>query len=327
MANWRTGELDSIDLSGLSVVDSVGSRSAPASGSISGILNIDKPAGITSHDVVDRIRKLAGQRRVGHAGTLDPMATGVLIICLGQATRMAEYLTRHDKSYRAVARLGQSTDTYDAEGKLLHEFQGSLPDRATVETALTQFRGEITQVPPIYSAIKVDGQPLYKRARRGEKLNPAPRKVTICRLELVIWDPPAVTLDVDCSAGTYIRSLAHDLGEALGCGAHLSSLVRLQSGHFRLEDASALSDLEGEAEGFGWRRHLLPLDMALADVDALELSDSEASQIGYGQAVEGPPSRQNDIARAYSTQGDFLAVVEYDSDDRLWHPRKVFVTS
>jgi len=289
-----------------------------------GILVVNKPQGMTSHDVVDVVRRLYGTRKVGHAGTLDPMATGVLVICLGQATRLAEYLSQHDKSYQAVVRLGQVTDTYDAEGRVTAESPGALPARETIEWALEPFRGMILQVPPAYSALKVQGQPLYRRARRGETVNPAPRPVVIRRLELTNWDAPLATLEVDCSPGTYIRSLAHDLGMALGCGAHLAGLVRTRSGHFTLNDAQPLEALEQEAEGRRWRRHLLPMQLALVDFDALELTEEEVARLAQGQEVAGPAARQSMVAAAYSPGGQFVAVVKFDATSGRWHPKKVF---
>jgi tRNA pseudouridine55 synthase len=210
---------------------------------ITGILNLDKPPGWTSHDVVTRVRELTGERRVGHAGTLDPLATGVLVICVGAAVRLTEYLQGHDKRYRARIRLGISTDTYDRQGEVMQV--RPVPDltEATIMAELRRFEGEILQRPPVYSALKQKGIPLYRRARRGEPIQPAPRRVHIHRIELIAWQPPELTLEVDCSAGTYIRSLAHDLGEALGCGGHLMALVRLASGPFNLESAHSIAPL------------------------------------------------------------------------------------
>ena len=294
-----------------------------AGSEVSGLLIVDKPAGMTSHDVVTRVRQLARQRAVGHAGTLDPLATGVLVLCLGQATRLIEYLLNHDKSYRAVVRLGQVTDTYDAEGRVVAESAGPLPDRPAAEAALAGLRGDILQQPPAYSAIKVHGQPAYRRARRGEDVALAPRRVTIYRLELVAWAPPLATLEVDCSAGTYVRSLAHDWGRALGCGAHLAGLTRTRSGPFTLAEAAPLPALEAEALAF--RRRLLPMDAALSDSDALQLDADESRRLVQGQPIAGPPPRRSGPARAYSDAGDFLAVIEFDAACNAWRPRKVFV--
>ena len=215
---------------------------------LSGILNVDKPPGMTSHDVVDAIRRVSGQRRVGHAGTLDPMATGVLLVCLGQGTRVAEYLMGGRKRYRASVVLGSTTDTYDAEGEVTSS--GGLADfqRAEIETALAGFLGPIEQVPPIYSALKQGGEPLHRRARRGEVVEVRPRPVVIDEIRLLDWESPVVIFEVACSPGTYVRSLAHDLGQRLGSGAYLGSLVRLASGRFALEDATSLERLEEYGE-------------------------------------------------------------------------------
>ncbi|HHH41182.1 MAG TPA: tRNA pseudouridine(55) synthase TruB [Chloroflexi bacterium] len=289
-----------------------------------GILNLNKPAGLTSHDVVDRVRAVARQRKVGHAGTLDPMATGVLLVCLGRATRVAEYLMASPKTYRARVRLGVTTDTYDAEGSVVEERPVEV-DRAAVERALERFRGRILQVPPMYSALKHKGKRLYELARRGEVVEREPRPVEVYRLELVEWTPPELVLELDCSPGTYVRALAHDLGEALGCGAHLAGLVRLASGDFRLEEATPLEELTRER----LPSLLLPIDAALRRYPALHLDEARARAVRTGQAVAGPPPPEATgdllpLARAYGPDGTFLAVVEYRPDRGTWHPRKVF---
>lgn len=285
-----------------------------------GLLNLNKPRGLTSHDVVDRVRAIARQREVGHAGTLDPMATGVLLICLGRATRLAEFLINSPKQYRARVRLGITTDTDDAEGRILTERPVDV-DRAAVEAALAAFRGPILQVPPTYSALKRDGQPLHRLARRGVTVEREARPVEIYQLELTDWAPPELTLEVLCSPGTYIRALARDLGERLGCGAHLSGLVRLASGDFRLEDAVELEEVTTER----LPSLLLPPDMALQRYPALHLSESEARRVRHGGNVPGPPPTSDGpfLARAYGPDGAFLAVLEYRADRGEWHPRKV----
>jgi tRNA pseudouridine55 synthase len=212
---------------------------------VDGIFNINKATGITSHDVVARVRRLIGQRRVGHAGTLDPLASGVLPVLVGQATRLAEYLSESGKAYRATVRFGVATTTYDAEGEVVR----AAPEaalalrRERIEAALPGFLGEQEQVPPIYSAIKRDGQPLYALARAGRAVTPEPRRVRIEALRIVAWQPPDLVLDVECGKGTYIRSLAYDLGERLGPGAHLAALVRTRSGPFRLVESVTLERL------------------------------------------------------------------------------------
>lgn len=210
---------------------------------IDGVLNLDKPPKITSQTAVTRVKRALGARKAGHAGTLDPDATGVLLVCIGKATRLFEALQSHDKEYVATLTLGVETDTYDAAGEVTG--RSDVPDLSAVEIdrAMEPFRGDIEQVPPMYSALKRDGQPLYKLARRGEVVERPPRTVRISELEVLSVALPDVRIRVVCSRGTYIRSLAHDIGKALGCGAHLSQLVRTRSGPFRVEDAMPLSDV------------------------------------------------------------------------------------
>ncbi|MFW5942793.1 MAG: tRNA pseudouridine(55) synthase TruB, partial [Chloroflexota bacterium] len=196
-----------------------------------GLLNVDKPLHLTSHDVVARVRRLCDTRRVGHAGTLDPLASGVLVLAVGRATRLLEYVVGQPKEYQARVRLGQETNTYDGEGEITA--QRPVPvTRADVEQALQQFRGDIAQIPPMYSALKKGGKRLYELARQGKEVEREARRVTIYDLEILTWDRPVLTVRVRCSTGTYIRSLAHDLGQALGTGAYLSGLRRTAIGAF-----------------------------------------------------------------------------------------------
>jgi tRNA pseudouridine55 synthase len=301
-------------------------RAAP----LSGILNVDKPAGMTSHDVVDAIRRVAGQRRVGHAGTLDPMATGVLLVCLGQGTRMAEYLMRGRKRYRAGVVLGSTTDTYDAEGQVTSSGGRTDFQRAEVEAALAGLLGPSQQLPPIYSALKQGGEPLYRRARRGETVEVQPRPVEIDGIRLLDWQPPLLILEIACSPGTYIRSLAHDLGQRLGSGAYLGSLVRLASGRFALEDATSLERLEEAFRHGQEEQFLLPLDEALLDWPAIVVAGGDKLRLTQGQPIPagvraGAQALETaGWARAYSGDGDFLAVVAYDQEAACWRPAKVF---
>lgn len=287
---------------------------------LDGILNIDKPSGMTSHDVVARIRSVADQRRVGHAGTLDPMATGVLLVCLGRATRMSEYLMDSRKVYQAQVYLGVTTSTYDAEGEVVATAPVTVA-REDVEAALEDFRGEILQVPPMYSALKRGGEPLYRLARRGVTVERPPRPVSIYRLEMTAWEPPELTLELTCSRGTYVRSLAHDLGQALGCGAHLAGLIRRASGDFHLEEAAQLAAVTPER----LPDLILPLDAALRERPALHLDAGATRAVRSGSpipAAEHPPEAS--LARAYGPDGTFLAVVAYQEADDTWVPRKVF---
>lgn len=289
-----------------------------------GILNLDKPSGPTSHDVVDRVRTLTGIRRVGHAGTLDPLATGVLLVCLGRATRVVEYLMEGTKTYRARVRMGITTDTYDAEGSIVTESPVQV-SRAQVETGMAHFRGVISQLPPMYSAVKHQGTPLHRLARQGIHVDREPRRVEVYRLELTAWEPPECTIEVDCSQGTYVRTLAHDLGHILGCGAHLTALARLASGGFKLEDAISLQDLEKAAAEDRWTDLLQPIDAALVHLPELRLDEKAARRIcsGQGVASEGAAG-PDDLARAYSPDGTFLALAAYDAKHKVWRPRKVF---
>jgi len=289
---------------------------------LSGILNINKPAGMTSHDVVDRVRRITGVRRVGHAGTLDPLATGVLLVCVGQATRVAEYLMASDKRYRATIHLGVRTSTDDAEGEVLSSQEVQVSE-GEVQAVLQEFVGRIQQVPPMYSALKRGGKRLYQLARQGITVERPPRPVTIHRIEWVKWDPPRFTIDVTCSPGTYIRALARDIGERLGCGAHLAALVRLASGHFTLDEAVTLEQVaEAFAAGRG-EELLLPLDEALRDWPAVTVDAETARRIGHGQAVALPMSSEG-RCRAYGPDGQLLALLEYNGQKGLWQPRKVF---
>jgi tRNA pseudouridine55 synthase len=293
---------------------------------------------------VARVRALTGIRRVGHAGTLDPLATGVLLICIGQATRVAEYLMAGRKIYRAHVRLGVTTDTYDAKGHVVAESpveaspaqdfgtSNSEALRRAVEAALAQFRGTITQVPPMYSAIKHKGTPLHRLARRGVEVKrillSKARQVEIFRLELTAWEPPDCTLEVTCSSGTYVRALAHDLGQALGCGAHLTGLTRLASGEFHLEDAVTLEEFAQAATEERWPDLVHPVDAALTHFPALHLEADAARRLCSGQAISPTPGqggRGGGRARAYGPGNTFLALVAYDPDADVWRPRKVFV--
>lgn len=295
-----------------------------------GIFNLNKPPGMTSHDVVNLVRRLSGQRRVGHAGTLDPSAEGVLLICIGKATKVVEYLTNDTKAYRAEITLGVSTDTYDAEGRVTKRTPSLHVSLPNIEAILSDFRGTIVQVPPAYSAIKRAGQPLYKLARAGIDVSPEPRQVTIYRLEVLAWRPPVLSLCIECSKGTYIRSVAHDLGERLSCGAHVSHLLRTASGHFTLDSASTTDELAVAFSAGRPQDLLFALDEALLDYDALIVRDERAKTIAHGlswAAAEGVSRRivgDHGPVRVYSVGGEIVAMVNYDSSSGRWQPSKVF---
>ncbi len=290
-----------------------------------GILNIDKPAGPTSHDMVAIVRRGTGIKRVGHAGTLDPLATGVLVVCVGQATRLTEYLVDGTKCYHAEVTLGIETDTYDAEGEVVATRPAEV-SRAQIEATLADFRGEIQQAPPMYSAVKHKGTPLYRLARAGKEIERRKRWVRVEALDLTGWTPPTFTLAVTCSAGTYVRTLAHDLGQALGTGAHLAGLRRLRSGRFAAEDAISLDALREAFDSDAWRDHLLPGDLALDDKPAVHLDEEETRRILNGRDVAAPLDAFG-LARAYTPDARFVAILQADLGAGVWHPIKVFTAN
>ncbi len=267
------------------------------------------------------VRRGTGVRRIGHAGTLDPLASGVLVLCLGAATRLSEYAMRSPKRYRARIRLGLATDTDDAAGRVIVERPVDHLTQAQVEAALAAFHGEIIQLPPAYSAIKQGGRKLYELARAGQPVDAAPRVVAIHRLDLLECDLPFLTLEVDCAPGTYIRSLARDLGEALGVGAHLAALVRLASGPFRIEDAVPLDALRAAMQDGSWRDCLLPPDLALHDLPAVTLDDDQAGRIRHGGVIPAPPDAAGEY-RACDSTGALLAILA--ATGGRWRPVKVF---
>ena len=289
----------------------------------SGFLNLDKPSNLTSHDVVAKVRRryraLTGLKKVGHAGTLDPLATGVLVLCLGKATRLSEYIMRGAKTYRAHVTLGVSTSTYDAAGDILHRCETGHIQLSDVKSHLRQFIGDLQQIPPMYSAVKVGGRKLYELARQNQEIEREPRPVRIDAIDILDWDNPSLKLEIRCSAGTYIRSLAHDLGLSLGVGAHLSALCRTASGNFTLDDSITLEQvLEDDA----WLEAIVPPHTALADQCCVTLSESEVAMICHGRAI---PRHYPAVAApifAFAQDRQLVAVLEQDAE--LWKPRKVF---
>jgi tRNA pseudouridine55 synthase len=238
---------------------------------VSGVLVVDKPTGMTSHDVVQVIRRGTGIRRAGHTGTLDPRASGVLVILLGPAVRLSEFVSASDKRYQATIRVGSSTDTYDSEGTITDHTSDIDVSEEQFNEILQQFTGEIEQVPPPYSAVKVKGRKAYEMARRGEEVELKPRIINVYSLEVLEWDPPESVIDVYCSSGTYVRSLANDIGKALGTGAYLVGLRRTKSGRFTLRDAVPLRILREAFEAGDWYKNLIPAAEALADWPMVEL--------------------------------------------------------
>ncbi len=293
-----------------------------------GFLNVDKPHGITSMDVIRCIKRLTKQRKVGHGGTLDPYATGVLPVCFGQATRLMDYLIAGRKVYRAVLELGVTTDTYDAAGKVTDRNGFSSVSEDNFQTMLLSFIGTIHQIPPMYSALKKDGRRLYDLARSGIEVQREPRRVHVFSADVVEWKPPYVTVIVECGRGVYIRSLAHDIGESLGCGAHLKELVRLRSGSFYVNDAIPLSELEENFAQGDLKDVLYPVDFPLQQLRALIVGSKIEELVTHGRAIVHsfciPPSRPQEESRVYTKDGRFVAVLTFDASLTQWRPIKVF---
>lgn len=287
---------------------------------LSGLLVVDKPVGPTSHDVVGRVRRAAGTRRVGHAGTLDPLAGGVLLVCVGQATRLVEYLVGLDKVYETTVRLGQSTTTYDAEGDVTAERPVAVSAEEIV-AALDAFRGPIRQRVPPFSAVKRDGQPLYKKARRGEAIDLPDREVTIRILELLSYEPPLLTLRMDVSSGTYVRSLAHDLGQALGCGGHVVALRRTSVGRFNQVEAIALEELTPDA----LLSHLRPPAAVVAHLPRVAFDGEAVAELRFGRRLPvGVEAPAGDVA-AFDFAGDLVGIVAIEAGE--WRARKILAVT
>lgn len=295
-----------------------------ASKEISGILNINKPAGMTSHDVVNRVRKIIGIKKVGHTGTLDPMATGVLLVCAGKATRLIEYMVGGQKEYQATMRLGEATNTYDAEGEIISAHPTSHITGTMVRKALTTFVGTIQQVPPPFSAIKKDGVPLYKLARKGITVTPAPRTVYIEQINLIRFDAPNVVFSVVCGAGTYIRSIAHDAGQLLGVGAHLTQLTRTANGPWRIETATTLQSLAEAATQNALDTFLHHKELALRHLPQITLSPEEEKCVAMGQFIPNEHNLQDTAIAAYNNAESLIAVLT-PREPNLLKPKKVFI--
>jgi len=294
---------------------------------VSGVLVVDKPTGLTSHDVVQIIRRGTGIRRAGHTGTLDPRASGVLVILIGPAVRLSEYVSASDKRYQATIRLGTSTDTYDSEGDIVSTASLKAVEDVTEEqfnAILQTYIGEIEQVPPPYSAVKVKGRKAYDMAREGEEVDLLPRKISVYSLEVLEWAPPEAVIDVYCSSGTYVRSLANDLGKSLGTGAYLVGLRRTKSGRFTLRDAVPLRRLQEAFDAGNWYRFLIPAAEALADWPMIELDADEVELVRHGHRLPARPDNIKGIARGVSQQGDLVALMELDEAVNEWQPKKVF---
>jgi tRNA pseudouridine55 synthase len=290
----------------------------------SGFLIVDKPTGVTSFSIVALVRRLTGVRRVGHAGTLDPLASGVLPVAVGQATRLIEYTDDAQKRYIATVRFGITTDTYDADGTVTAEHPASRLTRADIEAALPTFIGHIEQRPPAFSALKLAGRPLYSYARSGEAVEPAARTVRIDSITITAFDSPDATLDVRCGKGAYVRSLAHDLGQSLGTGAHLTALRRAESASFTLAEAHTPDALRDAHASGALESLLLAPDRAVERRPAAILEYESARRLGQGKDISIDARFEADLCRAYSFGGGFLGILERGPEG-AWHPRKMLV--
>lgn len=309
---------------------------------VSGVLVVDKPVGLTSHDVVQIIRRGTGIRRAGHTGTLDPRASGVLVVLVGPAVRLSEFVSAADKRYQATLRLGTSTDTYDAEGQIMRSAPVDDISEEQFDEIIKNYEGEIEQVPPPYSSVKVKGRKAYEHARNGEEVELKPRKINVYNLEILEWAPPEAVLDVYCSSGTYVRSLANDLGDDLGTGAYLIGLRRTKSGRFTLRDAVPLRQLQDAFLAGEWSRYLIPAAEALADWPGIELDEELVEKVRHGHRIPAgdnveelidPTNHpfaeegQQGLVRAITEQGDLVAILGFVEEDNEWQPKKVFFQS
>ncbi len=297
---------------------------------MNGILNLDKPPGITSHDAVARLRRATRIKRVGHAGTLDPMATGVLLLCVGQATRLSEYLMASMKTYAAQVAFGVTTDSQDATGVILQRRDATGLTEAVVRAMLPAFTGELLQTPPMVSAVHYEGRRLYELAREGIEVERAARPVTVHRLDLTHFIPgvaPVADLEVDCSSGTYVRTLAHDLGEALGCGAHLSALRRTRVGPFTLDASLPLEEMETLARMGSLSERFSPLSAALHSRALVEVDDNALEELRHGRSLPAPEGFADAPVVGITRSGGDLVAVARASEGRLFPFKTLFPAS
>lgn len=270
---------------------------------MNGIILVDKPQDWTSHDVVAKLRGVLHERRIGHSGTLDPLATGLLVVFVGRATRAVEFAEADSKEYLAGLRLGVSTDTQDITGNIVAE-SAALPDEAALREAIGRFIGDVEQIPPMYSAIKIGGKKLYELARRGESVERAPRKITVSAIDIAGRDGDDYILNISCSKGTYVRTLCSDIGEALGCGACMSSLRRTRAGVFSVDDAHSLADIEAAVREGRLSDIILPVDTLFASFPKLTVSQSAAKRLKNGNIIK--ISAEDGEYKVYSDSDEFL---------------------
>lgn len=313
---------------------------------IDGILNIYKEKGFTSHDVVAKLRGIVKQKKIGHTGTLDPEAEGVLPVCLGKATKVCDLLTDRDKTYEAVLLLGRTTDTQDTTGSILEEKETAHLTEKEVRGAIYSFEGEYDQVPPMYSALKVNGRKLYELARAGQEVERKPRRVQILKIEILSMDLPSVNIRVSCSKGTYIRTLCQDIGDQLGCGGCMDRLLRVQAGPFSLKDSLKLSEVEQIMADGRIEDYLIAPDMMFQQFPAVHLPEEAQKRIENGNPLEeelvkpevcspcdggqvpdSPELCRNDgqQVRVYTASGKFAAVYQYEKEKHRYRPVKMFL--
>lgn len=297
---------------------------------INGFLNIYKEGGYTSFDVVAKLRGILKQKKIGHTGTLDPMAEGVLLVCLGNATKMCDLLTEKNKSYTCTMLLGCTSDTEDATGEV-RKVTDEYPDEAVVADVIGSFVGDYMQLPPMYSAIKVNGKKLYELARQGQVIERQPRPVTIHSIDITDMDIPRVTFDVSCSKGTYIRSLCRDIGERLSCGALMEKLIRTEVKGFRIEDSLKLSDIERLRDEGRLMDYVMTTDRLMQDVPKLHVKESAARLLANGNKLKASAFEENHIyrgtyVRVYDESGRFVALYEYSGEKDEYVPFKMFLS-
>ena len=299
-------------------------KTEPVQTSLNGILNVHKPTGMTSHDVVDAVRRAAGTKRVGHAGTLDPAAEGVLLVCVGTATRASDYLMSGTKRYRATIRFGASSTTDDREGIITDSATPPNFAMADLIEGTTGLLGEVEQIPPTYAAIKIGGRPMYERARSGQSVTAPARRVRIDRIDVESLESYVATIGVVCSKGTYIRALARDLGRKLGTEAYLAALTRTQSGRFLLEDSVSLNVVQRAGHGGYLQRLMYPVDLAFESWPAIVLSSTDATTIANGGSLGGAPHLSGETLLAYDQSGRLVALLTVNEASGRWHPTLVF---
>ena len=296
-----------------------------------GYLNVDKPSQWTSSDVVAKLRGAFNLRKrkvkIGHGGTLDPLATGVLPICIGSATRLADYVLNSNKAYQMRIKLGVATDTYDSQGDVVSESDASDVGIDDLNDVLDRFRGVFSQLPPLYSAIKKNGRPLYSIARSGGSVEREPRTVEVYKLRITDWEPPDADLYVECAKGFYARSLANDIGELLGCGAHVTSLQRVRSGRFNIDQSVSLDELLGLAENDEWTQHLLPVDFVIQEMPSVTVGADQAIDFMHGRRVVTAPcineNRNDNRIRVYDPDGEMIGLARIDRSGAFLHPTLV----